>query len=454
MPITEQQFYPIAMPSPLPRPELSVHFILGYAFFAFLLGLILTPWFISFLRRNRLGKQLRVETVDGREASIFRKYHEKKFGTPTMGGLLIWGSIVLTIIFSRVLALFGVVHNSLLQRTEVYLPLLTMIALGILGAVDDYLNIVSSDEKKIREFVPTMKAFFILSIVAVIVGLVFIFSTPLRVWADLSHALTSAGAAGLLIVVVLLLVYLAVGKKIDEWFMRFLVKQGAKKGLAVLPKITSLLLVALLGAFWFYFKLERDAVYVPFYGLFSFSALHIGTIGLGWLYIPFFMFIIVGTANAVNVTDGLDGLAGGLLIIAFGAFGVLAYLHGLYVLAGFCAITTGALAAFLWHNVPPALFYMGDTGALALGGTLGLIAMMTDQALILPLVGFVFVIEMLSVIIQLTSKKFRGGKKVFKAAPIHHHFEALEWGESKVTMRLWIIGAFFAFIGLVFAVTG
>ncbi len=159
--------------------------------------------------------------------------------------------------------------------------------------------------------------------------------------------------------------------------------------------------------------------------------------------------IVWSTSNAVNVTDGLDGLCGGLLVIAFGAFGVLAFLSGLTVLSAFCVITAAAVAAFLWHNVPPALFFMGDTGSLALGGSLGVIALMTNQVALLPLIGFVFVIEMLSVIIQLTSKKLRGGKKIFRAAPIHHHFEALEWGESKVTMRLWIVGAFCAVLGVI-----
>jgi len=345
------------------RPDLSLLAILAYALFAFAIGLFLTPWFISFLRRNRLGKQLRVETMDGREATIFRQYHESKAGTPTMGGLLIWGSILITVLFSRVLALGGLVENSLLQRGQVYLPLFVLVSLGVLGALDDYLNIIGV---------------------------------------------------------------------------------GKKRGLNALPKITFLLLISFVAAFWFYFKLGYAEIHIPFYG-----ALALG----GW-YVPLFVFIIVGTANAVNFTDGLDGLAGGLLVLAFGGFGVLAYLSGLSVLAAFCAVTAGAIAAFLWHNVPPALFFMGDTGALALGGTLGVIALMIDQALVLPLIGFVFVIEMLSVIIQLTSKKLRGGKKVFRAAPIHHHFEALNWGESKVTMRLWIIGAFMAFFGMIVGIAG
>lgn len=345
------------------RPDFSLAEILGYAVFSFFLALVLTPRFVRFLRSNNIGKQLRVETIDGRDPTIFRTYHQNKFGTPTMGGILMWGSIFLTIFFSRLLSYIGWVDHSLLQRGQVYLPLFMLLAFGILGGVDDYLNI-----------------------------------------------------RGI----------------------------GKKRGLDTLPKAISLLLISSLGAVWFSYKLGYDSIHIPY----------IGDLLVGHWYIPIFVFIIVGTANAVNFTDGLDGLAGGLLAIAFGAFGILAYLQGLFVLAGFCAVCVGAIAAFLWHNVPPALFFMGDTGSLALGGTLGVIALMIDQTLVLPLIGFVFVIEMLSVIIQLTSKKLRGGKKVFRAAPIHHHFEALGWGESKVTMRLWIVGTFFAILGIIIGVTG
>lgn len=343
------------------RPEISLLATFGYAFIAFLLGVTFTPSYIRFLKRNRIGKQLRVETVDGRDASIFRKFHEKKFGTPTMGGILIWLAITITVILSRYFALLGFVSNSLLQRGQVYLPLFTMLSLGILGAIDDYLNIRGV---------------------------------------------------------------------------------GKKRGLDVLPKLSSLLVIATTGALWFSLKLGYDHIYIPF----------LGSVFVGLWYIPIFVLVIVSTANAVNITDGLDGLAGGLLAIAFGSFGVLAYVKGLSVLAAFCAVAAGAVAAFLWNNVPPALFFMGDTGALALGGVLGVMAMMTDQVFVLPFIGSVFVIETLSVIIQLLSKKFRSGKKVFIAAPIHHHFEAKGWGESKVTMRLWIIGAFFAFLGIIIGI--
>ncbi len=428
-----------------PRPDLSLLAILGYAFFAFILGLALTPGFISFLRRNKLGKQLRVETVDGREASIFRKYHEKKFGTPTMGGLLIWGSIVLTIVFSRLLSYTGLVENSLLQRGQVYIPLFTVLSLGILGAIDDYLNIVGANEEQWSRLLPKIRKAFIVVILLAVLSLAVAFSFG---WLQSLLQIPFAGRAdagiiglafifGLLVVALLFLGFS--GALVDDVLRRFMMREGKKRGLGVLPKITSLLLLSFIAAAWFYFKNGYDSVNVPF----------VGDIALGWWYIPLAMFVIIGTANAVNVTDGLDGLAGGLLVIAFAAFGGLAFLNGLTVLTAFCAITAAAIAAFLWHNVPPALFFMGDTGSIPLGGVLAVIALMTDQVLLLPLIGAVFVIEMLSVIIQLTSKKLRGGKKVFRAAPIHHHFEALEWGESKVTMRLWIIGGFCALLGVI-----
>jgi len=174
----------------------------------------------------------------------------------------------------------------------------------------------------------------------------------------------------------------------------------------------------------------------------------LGEVTLGWVYIPLFIFIILASSNSVNLTDGLDGLAGGLLIFAFGAFGVLAYVEGLLILSALCAVIVGSTTAFLWHNIPPAKFYMGDTGALSLGALLGVIAMLTDQVIGLILIGFIFVIETLSVIIQLTSKKLFK-RKVFKIAPIHHHFEAIGWPESKVVMRFWMVGALMATFGLI-----
>lgn len=437
-----------AMPVIPPRPDLPLLLILGYAFFAFVLGLLLTPGFVSFLRRNKLGKQLRVETVDGREASVFRKYHEKKFGTPTMGGVLVWGSIVLTIAFSRLLSYFGIVENSLLQRGQVYIPLFTLLSLGVLGAIDDYLNIVGANEEQWSRILPKIRAWFIGAVILVIVvlGAASLFGFLDSLLSIPFAGRPDAGVIGLsallLLLAAILLLFGFSGAMVDDVLRRLVMREGKKRGLGVLPKITTLLALSFVAAGWFYFKNGYDGVAIPF----------VGTMSIGLWYVPFAMFVIIGTANAVNVTDGLDGLAGGLLVIAFGSFGVLSFIHGLTVLAAFCAVTAGAIAAFLWHNVPPALFFMGDTGALALGGALAVISLMTDQVALLPLIGFVFVIEMLSVIVQLASKNLRGGKKIFRAAPIHHHFEALEWGESKVTMRLWIIGGFCALLGVIIGI--
>ncbi len=426
------------------RPDISLLGILGYALLAFAIVLVLTPWFVSFLRKNNIGKQLRVETVDGKDPAIFRTYHQSKFGTPTMGGLLIWGGIFLTVFASRLFAYIGVVDHSLLQRGQVYLPLFVLFSLGILGAFDDYLNIIGNDEARMARAMKRMKIFVMAGAVVVVPLALYFFinalnSSPLP---DTSGIL-GVGLIGVSVwyaFFLFIMIFFALsGVVLDDALQRLLLGQRRKGGLGVGPKIVSLLVLSFMGALWFYFKLDIHSIYVPY----------LGNVSVGLWYIPIFIFIVVGTSNAVNFTDGLDGLAGGLLVIAFGAFGILAYISGLFILCAFCAVCVGAIAAFLWHNVPPALFFMGDTGSLALGGTLAVIAMMIDQALVLPLIGFVFVIEMLSVIIQLTSKKLRSGRKVFLAAPIHHHFEALGWGESKVTMRLWIVGGFAALLGII-----
>jgi phospho-N-acetylmuramoyl-pentapeptide-transferase len=218
---------------------------------------------------------------------------------------------------------------------------------------------------------------------------------------------------------------------------------GRSKGLNIKPKMFWLLILAVAGALWFYFKLGYDQIHIP----------GVGDFFIGAWYIPLFIVVISATANSVNITDGLDGLAGGLSIIAFAAYAVLAYAHGLLILAAFCALICGTTLAFLWFNIPPAKFYMGDTGSFSLGATLGVIAMITDTVAILPIIGFIFVIETASVIIQLTSKKLRG-KKVFHIAPIHHHFEHVGWPESQIVMRFWIVGGLFAVIGLLLGLIG
>ncbi|HMB26098.1 MAG TPA: phospho-N-acetylmuramoyl-pentapeptide-transferase, partial [Patescibacteria group bacterium] len=153
-------------------------------------------------------------------------------------------------------------------------------------------------------------------------------------------------------------------------------------------------------------------------------------------------------AFSVNEADGLDGLAGGILATTFGALGAISFTQGKFELAAFCGVIMGALIAFLWFNINPARFFMGDTGAMSLGVTLGIIAMLTNTALLLPIIGILLVVESISVIIQLLSKKFRR-KKVFLSAPIHHHLQAIGWSEPKIVMRFWLISSIFAVIGVI-----
>lgn len=215
------------------------------------------------------------------------------------------------------------------------------------------------------------------------------------------------------------------------------------RGLRAGVKFGLICLVSLISAWYFYTKLGYTSIYVPFYGDWQ--------IGL-WI-VPLFVVTAVTTSNAVNMSDGLDGLAGGLLIIAYGMFGVIALLQGNYGIAGFCLTVVGALLSYTWFNIYPARFFMGDVGSFALGMGLGVVAMLTDTIFLLPIIGLVFVLEGGSSLIQVLSKKIRH-KKIFIAAPIHHHLEASGWPETKVTMRFWVIGGVMSFIGLLLALMG
>ncbi|MCX6740991.1 MAG: phospho-N-acetylmuramoyl-pentapeptide-transferase [Candidatus Parcubacteria bacterium] len=196
--------------------------------------------------------------------------------------------------------------------------------------------------------------------------------------------------------------------------------------------------IAAVGAWWFFVKLQWSVIHVPFVGDFNVG---------GW-FIPLFIFVVVATAFSVNEIDGLDGLAGGTLLMAFAAYGAIAFIQGKYDLATFCGVIIGSLVAFLWFNIFPARFFMGDTGAMSLGITLGVLAMFTNYFLLLPIIGFLFVVESGSVIIQQISKKVRK-KKVFLSAPIHHHLEASGWPEPKIVMRFWLISGVTAVLGLI-----
>jgi phospho-N-acetylmuramoyl-pentapeptide-transferase len=330
--------------------------ILGSSFLAFCIVLAFSKHYTLLLKKFQFGQSIKEEGMNGSKTPLFHSLHKKKEGTPTMGGVLIWGSVILVCLLSFISEELGITNNHLISRSETYLPLFTLATCALLGLVDDILNV----------------------------------------------------------------------KKI-----------GKTKGLRAITKFSWLSFIAGLGAYWFHVRLGIDSI-----------TLLSNTYQIGWLYIPLFMFVFVGTANAVNITDGLDGLAAGLTIIAFSVLAIVAFLKGLLILSAFCAVVIGATAAFLWFNIPPAKFFMGDTGSLALGATLAVISFLTDTILLLPFIGFIFVIETLSVMLQVASKKLFK-KKVFYIAPLHHHFEYIGWPEFKVTMRFWMIGAFIAALGLI-----
>lgn len=207
-------------------------------------------------------------------------------------------------------------------------------------------------------------------------------------------------------------------------------------GISFKKRLLIVVLIGLIGSIWFYQKLGWDVVFIPF----------IGDVSIGLWYIPLFIIVTVACWSG-GIIDGLDGLAGGTFASIFGAFTIIAFSAGKIDLATFCAVVAGSLLAFLWFNIPPARFYMGETGILGLTTVVAVVAFLTDSVYVLPIIGGLLVIEVLSVIIQLLSKKIRK-KKVFLSTPIHHHYEALGWPSYKVTMRAWIIGLVLAFVGV------
>ncbi len=199
--------------------------------------------------------------------------------------------------------------------------------------------------------------------------------------------------------------------------------------------------ISLLIGIWFYYKLGMTGIHIPFGGYFYF----------GILIIPFFIIVALATFSG-GVIDGLDGLSGGVFASIFAAYSVIAFANNQIDIAAFSAVITGAILAFLWFNIPPARFYMGETGIIGLTITLTTLAFLTDSVLILPVVAMSLVLTSFSDILQMFSIKFRNGRKIFRLAPLHHHFEALGWPAYKVTMRFWILSVAFSIIGIILAV--
>jgi phospho-N-acetylmuramoyl-pentapeptide-transferase len=209
-------------------------------------------------------------------------------------------------------------------------------------------------------------------------------------------------------------------------------------------RIWKVVLVTIISFFigcWFFYKLGMTSLHIPFGGELYF----------GIFIIPFFIIVALATFSG-GVIDGVDGLSGGVLACIFAAYSVISYANHQIDLAAFAGVITGVTLAFLWFNIPPARFYMGETGIMGLTITLATFAFLTDSVFLLPIIALPLVITSGSVILQLLSKKFRNGKRIFKLAPIHHHFEAIGWSPAKVTMRFWILSIMFAIIGIILTV--
>jgi phospho-N-acetylmuramoyl-pentapeptide-transferase len=327
-------------------------FMLG--FISFVVSMLLTPLYTTAAFAGQWWKKVRTHAMGGVKATVFHKLHASKHerNIPTMAGIIF------------VLSTLIVTVGGNLSRSETWLPLAAMVGAGLIGLIDDVINIRGSG--------------------------------------------------------------------------------GSIAGLQTKLKASLLLGVALIGGWWFFAKLGVTSVHLPFLDSWE----------LGWLIIPLFVLVVFATGVAVNMSDGLDGLAGGLSAIAFGAYAIIAIIEKKYGIAGFCMTVAGALLSYTWFNIYPARFFMGDIGSFALGTALGVVAMLTDTVFLLPVIGIVFVVEVASVIINRVSRKLRNGKKVFLSSPIHHHFEAIGWPETKVTMRFWVIGEVAAFVGVILFILG
>lgn len=339
---------------------------------AFVIAFLLTPLWTHVLYKYKIGIRIKDTGVAGDKLTFVSKLHAWKAGTPTMGGLIVWLTVLLLAFASEWLFPYiaeltntnFIARLDFLKRSQTWLPLFTLVMAGILGLIDDYMSVRGVGSNKGG-------------------GMRFLF----RFW----------------------------------W----------------------LFAIAGLGAWWFYSKLGWDTLHIPALGDFA----------IGWWYIPLFLFVILFAAISSNETDGLDGLNGGVLLLAFSSFALIAFVHNKVDLASFCAAVSGALMAFLWFNIYPARFMMGDTGAISLGTTLGVVAMLTNSAIVLFLIVFLYVLESGSVALQLFSKRFLK-KKLFLAAPLHHHFEALGWPEPKIVMRAWIFTAMTALVGVIIGIVG
>jgi phospho-N-acetylmuramoyl-pentapeptide-transferase len=335
--------------------EGGLAFALSVGLLAFLIGVIWGAPFVEVLRRLGIGKQIRVELTEG---------HQKKAGTPTMGGIMI---VLPVFLIALGLNLVNVIRT--VTGASILVPLFVLVGFAALGAVDDWEGIARSRGRPIGEGISPRAKF---------IGQLFL-----------------AGIAA------------AVISLYD-------------------------------GGFQF-----ANQVTLPLIGI----SIPISPV----LFIPLCIFLIIASSNAVNLTDGLDGLAGIITASAFAAYGVIAYIQGQFPLMQLCFILVGACFAFLWYNAHPAQMFMGDVGSLALGATLATVAIMTGQWLLLPVIAIVPIAETLSVILQVTYFKLTKGQRLFRMSPLHHHFELSGWSETQIVQRFWLVGVLAAMVGIALA---
>lgn len=323
--------------------------ILVLGLLSFILSILLTPIYTTLAYKYEWWKKQRTDALSGERAVVYDKIHAQKHRKkiPNMAGIIFVVSIgVITFLLN-------------LKRSQTLLPLAGLIGAGIIGFIDDFMNI----------------------------------------------------------------------KGLNSRFA----------GMQAKLKFMLYSLLSIGGGIWFFAKLGVHTIYLPYFH----------NVNVGVFIVLIFWLVVIATANSVNITDGLDGLAGGLLTSSFIAYAIICGVEHKFFLASFCITVVGALLSYTWFNIYPARFFMGDVGSFALGTALGIIAMQTNTIYVLPLIGLVYVFETGSVIINIISKKLRNGKKVFLSSPIHHHFEAIGWPETKVTMRFWILGQAATFIGLI-----
>lgn len=358
--------------------------IIGFALLAGFFAFLWAPMLTKILYKLKLTRRAEFDDTLAHES------RKSKCGTPIMGGLLVVVTVALITFFFN------------WERSFTWVPIGVMLLAAALGGVDDVLHVYGHKRRsrKLKQHLKLMRVHK---------------HWYMRVWLFLTLPW-------------------AMFKRSAVWLSRH-----PGRGVHVHEKLVLQFAAGAITAWWIYYKLGENwqQIQIPFDG----------TIDIGWFLIPVIIFFVMFTANAVNVTDGMDGLTGGSLIITFTALMVLSWIKGFEEIAILNATTVGALLTYTYFNIKPARFQMGDVGTLGLGALMAINAIVINNMLLLPLLGFIFYLELVSVVVQIIGR-YTLGRRIFKMAPIHHHFELRGWAEEKVVMRFWIVHGMFVLLGI------